>query len=356
MSDSEWIAVIGAHGVVGRRVVDQLVADQIAVRVIERSATTDRDTLAHALDGARVVVNAAAPLSASAPLILGSALDAGVHYVDIGGDQRAMRALYEQFDSATRRAGIVALPGGGLDCTIGDLAATVADHQLAAQASTRDAPSIDTEPPRAPAKPRLAVAVSYVFDRLALSAGTQRAMFAALNYRPAIWNRDRWEDGPAGDSRRVNAGELGERTAIAYAGGDPLAIARHLEATRIASYLSTTRGAMTATLMRWASAALPWIPPPAARLLSPFQPTDDELAASRFAVVVEVDRGFSRGRIVVHGRDLYRTTAAVTSWLARQLADGRSPAPGIRAASELFPPATALPALAAAAGLEIDAS
>jgi len=63
------------------------------------------------------------------------------------------------------------------------------------------------------------IAVSYMFDHLALSAGSQRALFGAAFGKPLVWRRDRWEAGRAGEHRRVNAGAAlgGERDALGYA-------------------------------------------------------------------------------------------------------------------------------------------
>ena len=78
------------------------------------------------------------------------------------------------------------------------------------------------------------IAIAYAFDELALSAGSQRALFGAVGERALVWLRDRWEPGGAGDHRLINPGPAlgGERDAVAYAGGAVITIPRHIAAQR----------------------------------------------------------------------------------------------------------------------------
>src|SRR6185436_4501757 len=196
---------------------------------------------------------------------------------------------------------LVAVPGAGLDCALGDLAASWAAAHLVGASDpgvvVRDAPA----PRIAEDRPLDDITVGYVFDDLALSAGTQRALFGALGTRAVIWSRDRWEPGRAGDHRPINAGaELGgPRDAIGYAGGDPITIPRHVAAHRIASYVSTTRSPGAAAALRLLSRALPLVPRRAGELLVPYTEGDAGYERTRFAVVAQVRRGFASAQIVV---------------------------------------------------------
>jgi hypothetical protein len=375
MSSSSRIAVLGATGEVGRRVCAQLAGVDLAIAGRRRGALDalaaalpgaaahvadagDPAALARAFAGARVVVNAAGPLADTAAPVLAAALAAGAHYVDVGGEQAALQAGYEQRDAAARRSGCVALPGAGLDCALGDLAAAWAAAQLIgasdAGAIVRDA-----------AAPRLAedhplddITVGYVFDDLALSAGSQRALFGALGTRAMVWSRDRWEPGRAGDHRLINAGAAlgGPRDAIAYAGGDPITIPRHVAAHRVASYVSTTRRPGAAAALRLLSRALPLVPRRAGELLVPYAAADADYSRTRFAVVAQVRRGFASAQIAVRGCDLYRTTAAIAAWFALRLAERGAGPTGMRAPGELVRAEPALRAIAGTADLTIEPS
>jgi len=365
------ICVFGA-GVIGRRIARELAAADVAFTVASRNARTphqgatathvadayDAGSLAAAFANARVVINAAGPLRETAAPVLVGALAAGAHYIDVGGEQAVLQALYERHDSTVRRAGLIALPGAGLDGAVGDLAAAWAAAHLCGDDTSGD--PIRTEP-----APRIAddraldeVCTTYVFDDLVMSAGSQRALFGAVGQRPTVWRRDRWEPGRTAQRRRVNAGPAigGERDAVLHAGGDPITIPRHVAANLIASYVSTTRTAASGALLRLLASAAPLLPRAAAGVLAPYAPPEHELARTRFAVVAQVRRGFSAAQITVRGSDPYRTTAVIAAWVARALA-ARGPGPvGMRAPGELFRGAPALRALAAAADLAIEPS
>lgn len=374
------ITVFGATGVVGRRVCAELVRTGAALAIVGRRTAalaelaralpaaqvhvadaSDGAALARAFAGTRVVVNAAGPLRETAEPVLVGALAAGAHYVDVGGEQAVLHAVYERHESATRRAGLVALPGAGLDCAIGDLAAAwAAAHVLGLLGTSDPGGAVRGEPaPRlGEADPLDDIAVSYVFDELALSAGSQRALFGAVGTRPLVWRRDRWEAGPAGEHRRINAGPaLGsERDAQMFAGSDVITIPRHVAARLVTTYVSTTRRAGPATALRLLSRALPLLPRSASKLLVPYATPDAALAHTQFAVVAQVRRGFSTAQIVVRGRDLYRTTAVIAAWSACRLAERDTGPIGMRAPGELFRAEPALRAIASAADLTIEPS
>ncbi|HEX3763140.1 MAG TPA: NAD(P)H-binding protein [Kofleriaceae bacterium] len=376
------IAVYGATGTVGRRVCEALRADGPGpLRLVGRrrhalvelagaaevaeAAIDDPAALTAAFAGARVVINAAGPLRDTAEPVLTAALAAGAHYVAVGGEQAVLRTLYERCESAVRHAGLVALPGAGVDAALGDLAAAWAADHLAGPpdggdgddggaATVRSAPAAR----RGEDHPLDDIAIAYAFDDLVLSAGSQRALFGAIGERALVWHRDRWEPGRAGDHRRINPGPAlgGERDAVGYAGGAVITVPRHVAAQRVAAYLSAARRPVAAAALRVLARALPLLPRAAGDVLAPYAAPDTDYGATRLAVVAAVRRGFSQAQVVVHGRDLYRTTAAIAAWSARQLAE-RGPGPtGMRAPGELFRAEPALRAIARAADLTIEPS
>jgi short subunit dehydrogenase-like uncharacterized protein len=372
--DEAAIVVFGASGLVGRRVCAQLANRRIAFEIAGRSESklatvaggvhthladaTDSASLARAFAGARVIINAAAPLANTAAPVLEAALTAGAHYVDIGGEQASLHALYERHESTARHAGLVALPGAGVDSVLADLAATwAAQHLLGI---TDDGAPVRTEPGHVLAEdsPLDEVITSYVFDDLVLSAGSQRALFAASTQRPLVWRRDRWEPGRAGERRHVNAGtELGgERDAVSYAGGDVLSIPRHIAVELVASYVSTTRSAGATRALGLLARALPFVPKAASELLAPYADPNADYERTRLAVVAQVRRGFSAAQVVVRGRDLYETTAAIVAWCAQCLATRASGPTGMRTPAELFRSPSALREIATHARLSIEPS
>jgi hypothetical protein len=371
MSSPE-IVVFGACGVVGRRVCEARSGARVEYAVAGRDReklgalgvpsqvadASDHAALVRAFTGARVVIDAAGPLRETAAPVLDAAMTAGAHYVDVGGEQTALQTIYERHDSIVRRSGKVAVPGAGLDCTVGDLAAAWAAAHLTDHIDP--GPMVRTTPADRVAedRPLDEILVSYIYDDLALSAGSQRALFGTVGVRPLVWRRDRWEAGRTGDKKRVNAGPAfgGERDAIAHAAGDAFTIPRHVAATHVATYASTTRNAAASSALRLLAAALPLVPKTAASLLAPYARSDADYSRTRWGVVVQVRRGFSSAQIVVRGHDIYRATAACVAWIAMQLAARGAGPIGMRAPGELFRAEPALRELAAAADWIVEPS
>lgn len=376
--DEAAIVVFGATGLVGQLVCAELaraampfeiagrheaalneLATRLPVAHVHVASASDPATLAMAFAGARVVIDCAGPLRDCAEPVLEAALTAGAHYVDVGGEQAVLHTLHERHESTARRAGLVALPGAGVDCMIGDLAAAWAAEHVCGL-PVEDGPIVRTEPvPRiADDRPLDEVAISYVFDDLALSAGSQRALFGGVGGKVLVWRRDRWETGRAGESRRVNAGPAlgGERTGVAYAGGEVITVPRHIATNLVTTYVSTTRSAGASAALRLLSRALPLVPRSASALLAPYAAPDTDYGKTAFAIVAQVRRGFSAAQVTVRGRDLYRTTAVLAAWSARQLVTRAHGPSGMCAPAELFRARPALHELAREAGLTLEPS
>src|SRR5882757_2245463 len=142
---SHDIVVYGATGLVGGRVCGDLddagvafavagrdrgaldkLAGVVAAAAVRVAEVDQPAALAGAFEGAKVVVNAAGPFEP----VLAAALAVGAHYVDLGGDQAFLHAMYERHESTARRAGVACVPGCALNCAIGDWAASWAAEQV----------------------------------------------------------------------------------------------------------------------------------------------------------------------------------------------------------------------------------
>ena len=378
MSSSADIVVYGATGLVGGRVCAELdragasftiagrrrgaldaLAPLVAARDVRVAELDAPDDLAHAFEGARVVVNCAGPLADTGAPVLAAALAAGADYVDTGGDQAALHELYERFESAARRAGRVAAPGCGVDCALGDWASAWAAAYACGVADDSAEPVRDAPAPRiAEDRPLDEVAVTYIYDDLVLSPAAQRSLFATMHARRLAWRRDRWETVPSGRPRRVNAGAAfgGERDAVAFPGGDAITVPQHVAARAVDTYLSLTRRPAATVALRLLARAMPHVPKRATEFLAPYAPNPEDYARTHFAVVSQVRRGFSAAQVAVSGADPHRASAAIAAWVARSLAARVAGPVGVRAPAELFRPAAALHAVADAADLALEPS
>ncbi|HTR52874.1 MAG TPA: saccharopine dehydrogenase NADP-binding domain-containing protein [Kofleriaceae bacterium] len=370
----------GASGLVGGRACTELDAAGVTFALAGRDARAlDRlgelfpaagkriasldgvESLARAFAGARVVLNCAGPIAEIGEPVLVAALAAGAHYVDAGGDQAFLHAMYERHESTARRAGRACVQGCAVNGALGDLAAAWAAQHVCGVRDESDARTTREAPaPRlAEDKPLDELAVSYVFDELVLSPASQRAVFANLSARGLVWRRDRWDAvTPAAVRRRVNAGSAlgGEREVVSFPGGDVLTLPRHVATRTAQTFVSTTRNTAATTALRLLARALPLVPRRASELLAPYKPADDEYARTRFAVIGQARRGFAAAQVAVTGADLYRTSAVIAAWVTRQLLVRTSGPLGMLAPGELFRPEPALRELAARADLAIEPS
>jgi len=372
------IVVFGATGLVGGRVCAALDAVDVPFAVVGRrklaldnlaplvgaadvrvADARDPEALARVFAGAPIVVNCAGPLAELGEPILVATLAAGAHYIDLGGDQAFLHDLYERYDSSARRAARVVVPGCGLNCAIGDLCATWAAAHVCGVVDEGSGVRASAPPRLGEDKPFDEIAVSYVFDDLVLSPGSQKAVFGNLHARGLIWRRDRWESiAPASQRRRVNAGAVmgGERDVVSFPGGDVITVPRHIAAQLVQTYLSLTRDRVATTALRLLARAIPLVPKRATELLAAYQPAEDEYARTRFAVIAQARRGFSAAQVVVRGEDQYRASAGIAAWIARALLTRGDGPVGMRAPSELFRPQVALREIASAVGLEVEPS
>jgi short subunit dehydrogenase-like uncharacterized protein len=378
---SSDVVVYGATGLTGRLACYELDAagvelaisgrdpQKLAALTTELPAATvrvasidDPEALAAAFAGARVVLNCAGPASITGERVLVAALAAGAHYVDLGGDQGFLHAMYERHESTARRAGRVCVPGAAFECALGDWAsAWAAAYVCGVPIERGDGELVRTKPVERVAddRPLDDIAVSYVFDHLVLSPAGQRAVFDGLHKRGLVWRRDRWESvASAAERRRINTGldMGGDRDVVSFPGGDVITVPRHVAARAVQTFMSTSRRSALATATRLLARVMPLVPKRATDLLGTYTPDDEEYARTRFAIIAQARRGFSAAQVTVRGSDMYRTSAIIAAWIARQLV-ARSTGPvGMRAPSELFRPDQALREIAAAADLVVEPS
>ena len=145
MISNRSVTVFGAYGHTGRFVVAELqnrgwtpilsgrdpkklsllaaAHPQLEVRTasIDSPASLDR-----ALAGAAAVINCAGPFLDTATPVIEAALRAGIHYLDVTPEQRAVLAAFDRFADKARDAGVVVVPAMAFFGGLGDLLATAA--------------------------------------------------------------------------------------------------------------------------------------------------------------------------------------------------------------------------------------
>jgi short subunit dehydrogenase-like uncharacterized protein len=144
------IAVYGASGHTGRKVLEELVSggldpilvgrDRSALARVENAgghemrtaSLDDAASLRAAFDGAAAVINCVGPFQSSAAPVLAATLAAGAHYLDFAAEQEPVRALFEERHEQVEAAGVAAVPAMGFYGAIGDALAVIAASGLGA--------------------------------------------------------------------------------------------------------------------------------------------------------------------------------------------------------------------------------
>lgn len=329
----------------------QALAENLASPHVEtRSAPADAPAaLASAMEGASVVVSCAGPFTHIGEPIIAAAIDAGASYLDTTGEQMFMRNIYERYESRARKRGVAVVNGFAFEVALGDLAAAIAADSLGLDGG----------------EPMDEVIVGYAFDEFHTSRGTRKSLVESLAAGALVWDRDRWEPvAPAAERRHIAyPAPFGGRESVSFPSGEVVTVPRHIPTRRVQAFVSY---GSPGPAMRLASRALSAVGPALSPLLGTtlghrlrtavgeFSGAPDEAArrASRFAVIAECQRGFSRARIAVRGTDPYGLTAKIIALGVRALADETFA--GVLAPAHITDPEAALTTLASHANLTIE--
>jgi short subunit dehydrogenase-like uncharacterized protein len=292
----------------------QALAASLEAPVELRPAAAEPAPLAAALAGIDVVLSCAGPFAGCGEAVVRAALAAGCDYLDISGEQSFLRDTYERCEALARRSRRAVVSGFAFEVVLGEWAA-----QLAARA--------------VPGGELDELVIGYAIDHLHPTRGTMLSALSALAQPGCTWLRDRWVHG--GVASRVRTMHFpppfGLRSALLFPSGEVITVPRHQRSARVETYLalgeflagpagqSALGGAGRLLLSGGARLLGSFLPALlasqwAARLRDhlaerPTAPTPEERRATRFSVMAEAARGFTRERVALSGRDIYQTSA-----------------------------------------------
>jgi short subunit dehydrogenase-like uncharacterized protein len=329
-------------------------AEQLGVAEPVRPARVHEPrTLLEAMDGCRVVVNCAGPYSRIGEPVVRAAIDAGVHYLDLAGEQAFIREIYERYDSLARRKAIAVVPACGFDIAVGDWAGALAARAVRSDAGAEDHDAEDDDE-----SPLDELIVGYALAGLRTSRGTQLSAIEALARGGSVWRLDRWEPSAPGAESRVIAfpDPFGEREALSFPSGEVITLPRHSLARFTQTYLSLSGDtSVTRWINRLAKVASPALPvligsPLGALARARFGGaatalSERERSSAQFAIVAEASWRFRRARVEVCGFDPYAQTAAIAVHVARHLATRIDGPIGVVTPTEVIDPERGLAAL-----------
>src|SRR5277367_5174683 len=145
MNDKKPVVVYGANGFSGRLIVEFLREYNVPFVAAGRSRARLEEVMKHVpgietanyeivetqssvdelsklFEGAKVVCNTAGPFIYNGPRVIEAALNAGCHYVDIGGEQAWIRTVAEKWGSKFAQRGLLAAPATAFMSSVSDSA------------------------------------------------------------------------------------------------------------------------------------------------------------------------------------------------------------------------------------------
>ncbi len=322
------VAVFGAYGHTARFVVAELVrrghvpilcgrdAGKLAALAAEwpalprRVATvSDPASLDEALQGVAAVINCAGPfLDTSGPLVE-AAVRAGIHYLDLSAEQRAVQDVFERHAAAAVEAGSVVLPAMAFYGALADLLATVAVGDWTDMDAIEVGVALDSW------QPTLGTRVTGVrnhYRRLVVADG-------ALAPLPDPPPHREWSF----------AAPFGGQPMVAMPFSEVITLSRHLPARTIEAYINTR--------------ALQDVRDPDTPM--PVASDDSGRSAQRFAMGVQVRRDGEVRRAEASGQDIYAVSAPLVVEAVERVLAGEVRGPGVLAAGAAFDAAGFLAAL-----------
>ncbi len=342
------IAVVGATGYTGGRVLASLARRGVPVRLVGRNlerltraavgregaevraaAPWETEPLGQALEGCSAVISCAGPFIRAGRPVVAGALRARVPYTDSTGEQPFIRHVFDELDRAAKEARLPLVPAFGFDYVPGDLAAALASSGLG---------------------PLERIDVVYAVEGGEPSVGTRRSaveMMAAKGYQRV---NGKLRPERVGARRRTVQTSFGQRTAGSIPGGDVITIPHHLDVRTVHTYMALP-GALSLTSPIMAIITrLAGIPGVAGLLLraaerGPAAPSEEESQA-RVACHVEAKALDGRRRaVLIEGRDGYGFTAEALAELATRMAQGSIEAIGACAPWQVVEPREFLEAM-----------
>lgn len=352
------IAVYGATGYTGKQVARELLrrgrsvllagrnaeklralAEELGGDVaVQAAALDDPSAVSAVADGAGAVINCAGPFSATTRPLAEAAIRARAHYLDVSGEQRSARWLFEEADAAARDAGVMLLPAFAFFSAPSDM--------LASLTASGFGPVDD-------------VTVGHAITGWRPSAATMRSRFEGLRagslaYERGLlhtvhdWPATTWFDFPA---------SIGRQRVTTYPTPDVVMLPRHIRTKRVT--LHATASAFAPPLV------VPWLRPLAnlaSRLLeTPLRRVveaglgvlwgaNDENAMTsdptRFHVVVRVTGPAGMRASLLSGHAIYDLSAQMVALAATRAIASRGEQAGALTPAQAFEPRELLDRLA----------
>lgn len=347
MSDKR-VLVLGATGYTGRQTVLELKRlgqpmaiggrDRGRLQALHSELALDADVPVLVGDATRpaslpplfspdnhigAVINCVGPFTRLGEPVVRAAVEAGVHYLDITGEQAYLARIISLYDTLARQKGCAVVPACGFEFAMTNWAAA-----LVAKGH----------------EPLDELWTGTVASQIKASRGTQLSLFEALAEPGLGWKNGSRVIKMAGSSARTIefGSQFGTRRAVWSPFGELVTIPRHIKVKNMSSYLALPTPLVMS--LRVLSPVLPALSQLLGYAVKPLVqgPQPDHQENSRWAVVAEARHATGGSRIAIQGRNVYGLTAVITGWCATRMLQPDFEGRGGLGPAQAFDPQAAL--------------
>ncbi|MEV4113252.1 saccharopine dehydrogenase NADP-binding domain-containing protein [Nonomuraea sp. NPDC049695] len=334
------VAVYGASGYTGRLVtaeahrrgLDVVVSgrDESRLREVAEGAEVrvanvdDAAALARAFDGCDVVIGCAGPFSKVGDPVVQAAITAGTHYVDTSAEQMFLRHVFDTYAEQAEQAAVSVVPAVGFDILLADMIAHLAGARV---------------------EPLDELTIAYQTNDFDMTRGSIRSSLQVLKDGDLAYEDGRWRPAEGLAVKRTSftfPGQTEERLTVRWPGAEIVTVPRHVRARRVeiitdaAVFSPEMISLMQLPADEW-TAVIDQLPE---------GPSTERRPAADFTIVAEaVGTDGQRATGVVHGTDIYASTAVFAVEGARRLVAGEAKA-GVLSPAQAFDSAAFLDYLA----------
>lgn len=262
-------------------------------------------TLGPLLDGVRVVINCAGPFMLLGEPMVNAAVESGVHYLDITGEQPFMKRILNRYDGVALRRGVTVINAMAFEYAVGDWLAAHAARRLG------NGEPIDS------------ISLGYQLRVGGISRGTAQSIFEALGSAGWSYEGGRWRTRSAGWTSRRMRFPSGTHRVSWMPFGETLTVPRHVRLSSVLTYARLPRA--IARLVPLVAGAMPRLyglgRPLVRRLVNrrSFGPGPAARARSNYVISLEGWKGGDALRLAASGHDPYGVTAAAATLAAETL-------------------------------------
>lgn len=258
-------------------------------------------TFAALLEGTKVLINCAGPFTTLGEAVVKASSEAGVHYLDITGEQPFIARVFDQYDLPATLKNCALIPACGVEYALSNWLAAIAAHEL---------------------EPLDTIVTATNVLAIQPTAGTQLSLFKALGEPGIGWEKGRRVRKFTASQVRDFSFPSGVRRGVWSPFGDTITLPRQFKVNNVASYVILP--APLATSLPFFAPILPVTTRLAGLILEPWLkatsgPALEKRQQARWEMLALASSDTGKRRATLTGHDAYCLTAVIIGYAAQQL-------------------------------------